>query len=356
VRSVRIKEERENNMLKVQEVFDIHAPNKSNKIINGECSGVLNWDDIRHPEMYKLYKVLVANHWIPSEIPMNKDKQQFAELTQTEQEAYKKIIGLLAVLDSMQTNFITDVGHYFTDSSLVAITAIINQQEVIHNQSYSYVLSSLVDYQTQKEVFEYWKHDKVLLERNLFISNVYQSFRDEKTPQTFFEAIVADMILEGIFFYSGFAFFYHLARHQKMLGTSQMISYIQRDEAQHAYFFGEVFKLLLTDFPELDTEENRAYVYNMIDRAVELETSWAHYVLDGVDGLDLEDFGRYIQFIANKRLQMMGLPKRYEGVDNCMPWIRPFSDEALNQTKTDFFEGKSRTYAKVTTENGFDDL
>lgn len=343
-------------MLQTQQVFNTEAPNKSNQIINGQCSGVLNWDDIRRPEMYKLYRVLIANHWIPSEIAMNKDKQQFAELSAAEQEAYKKIIGLLAVLDSMQTNFVTDVGQYLTDSSLVAIAAIINQQEVIHNQSYSYVLSSIADYQTQKEVFEYWKHDEVLQRRNLFIARLYQSFRDEKTPQTFLEALVADMILEGIFFYSGFAFFYNLARHQKMLGTSQMISYIQRDEAQHAYFFGEVFKMLLEDFPELNTDANRAFVYEKVEEAVQLETEWAHEVLAGIEGIDLAEFSAYIRYIANKRLQTMGFDKAYGGVDNCMPWIRPFSDEALNQTKTDFFEAKSRTYAKVTTVNGFDDL
>jgi len=343
-------------MLQKQKVFDTNAPNRSTKIINGECSGVLNWDDIRHPAMYKLYKVLIANHWIPSEISMNKDKQQFAELTPIEQDAFKKIIGLLAVLDSMQTNFVTDVGQYFTDSSLVAIAAIINQQEVIHNQSYSYVLSSLVDYQTQKDVFEYWKHDQVLLERNLFIADMYQRFRDDKTPQTFLEALVADMILEGVFFYTGFAFFYNLARHQKMLGTSQMISYIQRDEAQHTYFFGEVFQLLLADFPELDTKQNRFFVYEKMNQAVALEMKWARHVLTGVEGIDFDEFDRYIRYIVNKRLDMMGLEKAYEGVDNCMPWIRPFSDEALNHTKTDFFEGKSRTYAKVTKENGFDEL
>lgn len=343
-------------MLTRQKVFDTTAPNKSDKLIEGSCSSILNWDDIRKPEMYKLYKVLIANHWIPSEIPMNKDKLQFEQLTAQEQETYKKIIGLLAVLDSMQTNFVTDVGNYFTDSSLVAIAAIINQQEVIHNQSYSYVLSSITNYEVQKEVFEYWKKDEILLERNLFIAELYQRFRDEPTPATFFEAIVADMILEGIFFYSGFAFFYHLARQQKMLGTSQMISYIQRDEAQHAYFFGEVFKLLLTDFPELNTSERIQYVYDTIDQAVKLEEKWAHYVLNQIDGIDLDDFSRYIRFIANKRLKTMGLQPAYEGVDNCMPWIRPFSDEALNQTKTDFFEAKSRTYAKVSDDNGFDEL
>jgi len=342
--------------LKKQPIFDITAPNRSNRIIEGECSGVLNWNDIRLPQMYKLYKVLLGNHWIADEIPMNNDVSQFAELTERERETFKKIIGLLAVLDSMQTMFMGDVKDYLTDSSLEAIAAIIAQQEIVHNQSYSYVLSSLVSEKEQNEIFEYWKHDEVLLRRNLFIRDAYQEFRETPSPQTFFQAIVADMVLEGIFFYAGFAFFYNLARDQKMLATSQMISYIQRDEAQHAYFFGELYKQLLKDFPELDTETNKRFAFDFIDKAVKLETEWAEYVLDGIDGIDLDDFRDYIKFIANKRLRMMGLSAAYEDVSNCMPWIRPFSDEALNDTKTDFFESKSRTYAKAASDNGWDDL
>lgn len=214
--------------MRQQAIFNTNAPNKSTRIINGECSGILNWNDIRMPHMYKLYKVLLLNHWIADEIPMAKDAQQFALLPAEEQRTFKINIGLLAVLDSMQTMFVGDVKRYFTDSSLEAIAAIIGQQEVVHNQSYSYVLSSIVSEQEQREIFEYWKSDPVLLERNTFISDIYQKFRDEPSPQTFFEALVADLILEGIFFYSTFAFFYNLARDQKMMGTSQMVSYIQR--------------------------------------------------------------------------------------------------------------------------------
>ncbi|MEJ9209792.1 ribonucleotide-diphosphate reductase subunit beta, partial [Paenibacillus larvae] len=73
-------------MLTRQKVFDTTAPNKSDKIIEGSCSSILNWDDIRQPEMYTLYKVLIANHWIPSESPMNKDKLQLEQLTAQDQE------------------------------------------------------------------------------------------------------------------------------------------------------------------------------------------------------------------------------------------------------------------------------
>lgn len=342
--------------MKKQRIFNINAPNKSTKIIEGESSGILNWDDIRLPHMYKLYKVLLQNFWIADEIPMNKDANQFPELSEREKDAFKKTIGLLAVLDSMQTMFVGDVREYVTDSSFEAIAAIIGQQEVVHNQSYSYILSSLVSEAEQKEVFEYWKHDPVLLERNLFIADAYQDFRIDPNPQTFFKAIVADMVLEGIFFYAGFALFYNLARDQKMLATSQMISYIQRDENQHCYYFAEIYKQLMKDFPELDSPTNRQYTYDFIDQAIQLEASWARHTLYDIPGIDLEEFEDYVKFVGNKRLRLMGLDSAYEGVDNSMPWIKPFSDDALNDTKTDFFEGKPRTYAKASGENDWDDL
>ena len=42
--------------------------------------------------------------------------------------------------------------------------------------------------------------------------------------------IVANQCLEGVYFYNGFAAFYVLARSGKMLGSAQMIRFIQRDE------------------------------------------------------------------------------------------------------------------------------
>lgn len=361
INSTIVKGESSDMQLKKQGIFDITAPNKSTRIVLGECSGVLNWDDIRMPHMYKLYRVLLANHWIANEISMNKDKSNWLNLPDKERDTFKKIIGLLAVLDSMQTMFVGDIKDYLTDSSLQAIAAIIAQQEVVHNQSYSYVLSSLVSYEEQKEIFEYWKTNELLLKRNLFIKELYQDFRDNPTPQTMFKALVADLILEGIFFYAGFAFFYNLIRDHRpethrMAATTQMISYIQRDEAQHCYFFGEVFKQLRADFPELNTPEHDKYVYEMFARAVISEIEWAEYLLDGIDGIDLDEFRNYIRHIANLRLKTLGLPPMYEGVENSMPWIRPFTDEALNETKTDQFEAKPRSYSKVGDDNGFDEL
>ncbi|SES24822.1 ribonucleotide-diphosphate reductase subunit beta [Salipaludibacillus aurantiacus] len=339
-----------------RKLYDVSAPNASTGIISGRSSNVLNWDDVRFSWAYPLYKNMLGNFWTPFEINMSSDIKQFSSLTETEEDAFKKIIGLLAFLDSIQTDYAMHVSKYLTDSSLNALMTVLAFQEVVHNQSYSYVLSSLVNKDEQDEIFEYWKHDPVLRERNDFIAEGYESFVNNPTPQTLLESIVYDVILEGLNFYSGFSFFYYLAKNQKMVSTSTMINYINRDEQLHVYLFANIFKELRKECPELQTEENDKFVQETFVKAAELEIKWANYIIgDRIPEIPITDLEAYIKFMANKRVNELGVERPFEGYrTNPMKWIKVYED--VNQGKTDFFEQKSRQYTKVSEENGFDDL
>ncbi|MER2060598.1 MAG: ribonucleotide-diphosphate reductase subunit beta, partial [Niallia sp.] len=235
--------------MKKREIMNNSAPNKSTAIINGECSNILNWDDVRFKWAFPKYKKMLGNFWTPFEINMSPDMKQFPELTEYERDAFLKIIGLLALLDSIQTDYAGKVADYLTDSSVNALMIILAQQEVIHNHSYSYVLSSLVPAEKQNEVFEYWRKEPTLIKRNEFVTNGYKDFALEQTPMNLLKSIVYDVVLEGLFFYSGFAFFYSLARNQKMVSTSTMINYINRDEQIHVDLFVKIFKEILSQYP-----------------------------------------------------------------------------------------------------------
>jgi ribonucleoside-diphosphate reductase beta chain len=331
-------------------------PNKSTGIINGKSSGLLNWNDIAYPKMYDLYQTLLANFWKAQEINMQDDIKQWDSLSETEKDVFLRINTQLASLDSLQTPTMSQVMDYVTDSSFKAIFAVISQQEAVHNESYSYILSSLVPIGEQNERFNQAKMDPIVRKRNQLILDAYENFRENPTPQSLFQLCVNSINLEGIYFYAGFAFFYHLARQQKMLKTSTMISYIQRDEMQHAYFIAQFIRILLTENPALHTEENINYVYQTINEAVELEKEWAHYILVDIKGIDLQEFEEYVEYLANKRLRQLGLNNLYSEKINPMPWIQVFGDDMVNETKSDFFEQKSRTYSKVSQSNGFDEL
>ncbi|WP_163969392.1 ribonucleotide-diphosphate reductase subunit beta [Oceanobacillus halotolerans] len=331
-------------------------PNKSTGLFGGKSSGILNWNDIAYPHWYKIYKRLIGNYWQADEVNMSSDVRQFSSLTEPEKDAYLKIIGLLSTLDAPQTRTALLLSLYATDASVQSIMAVIAQQEAVHNESYSYVLSSVVSLDEQNESFQLGRKDPVLLKRNENLIEQYNAFVNEPSMENILKTMVYTALLEGMFFYSGFAFFYHLARNNKMVGTSTMISYINRDELEHGRFIAELFRATLAENPSYNTSDFVEWVYTHFEKSVDLEIEWSTYVLADVQGIDLDEMAGYIKYRANKMLRMMGLNEIYpDHTGNPMKWIRAYVDN-VDGTKTDFFEQKSRQYTKTSDLNGFDDL
>src|SRR5689334_7124847 len=105
-----------------RKLYNVDAPNRSTGMINGLSSNVLNWDDVRYGWAFKRYKRMLGNFWTPFEINMGEDTKQWGrELTEDEQNTFLKIIGLLAFLDSIQSDYSAKVADYITDSSVNAL-------------------------------------------------------------------------------------------------------------------------------------------------------------------------------------------------------------------------------------------
>lgn len=343
--------------LKLVKVLDPINPNKSTALFNGKFSGILNLNDIKYPHFYQHRKTIRALFWSADEIDMSPDIKQFYTMSKKEQDAFLKIIGLLATLDAPQTDVALRIADFTTDPSVKSIMSTIADQESEHNHSYSYVLSSIVDLATQNKAFELGRNDEILLVRNERLTEIYNEFSQNPTLTTLLKTMVYSVLLEGLFFYSGFAFFYNLARNQKMVSTSTMISYINRDELQHGKFMAELFRATLAENPEENTEEFVEWVYEQFRHSVEQEAIWSRYVLKGIDGIDLVEMDGYVKYRANKMLRMIGLEEIYpDCIDNPMKWIKAYAD-SFDDTKTDFFEQKNRQYVKASNDlNGFDDL
>src|SRR5699024_9230000 len=150
------------------------------------------------------------------------------------------------------------------------------------NESYSYVLSSVVSLAEQNESFDLGRKDPVLLKRNHAIMEHYNAFSKEPTIENLLKTMVYTALLEGMFFYSGFAFFYNLARHNIMVSTSTMVSYINRYDLEHGRFISELFRATLAENPQPHIPVFIEWVYDAFTQSVELEIEWSTYVLGNV--------------------------------------------------------------------------
>lgn len=326
------------------------------RLINGKTNGIANLNKNKYSWSKKIYDAMISNFWIPQEISLGNDANQYKNLTKEEQDAFDKIISFLVFLDSMVTNAVPLLANYITAPEVQILLTTHAFQEAVHSQSYAYILESVVSAQKRQKIYDLACTDEKMKKRNEYIANFHQSFLDNPTPQAFLKVVVAQFLLESIYFYSGFAFFYNMARNNKLTGVTQEISYINRDENVHMALFSSIFKELEKENPELFTEETYQEIYEMTRTAVEHEVEWANYAYgDSVEGLTIGLVEQYIKHTANIRLKSLGLEPLYPEVKkNPLPFISKMSN--FNSVKTDFFENKPINYSKAGAALALDDL
>ncbi|MGP1576075.1 MAG: ribonucleotide-diphosphate reductase subunit beta [Treponema sp.] len=318
------------------------------RMIGGNTTNLNDFNNMKYSWVSEWYRQAMNNFWIPEEINMNADVRDYRKLLPAEKAAYDKILSFLIFLDSIQTANLPNIGHYITANEVNLCLTIQAFQEAVHSQSYSYMLDSICSPDERTAVLYQWKNDTHLLKRNKFIGDLYNEFQDDKRVLAFLKVAVANYILEGIYFYSGFMFFYNLGRNNKMPGSVQEIRYINRDENTHLWLFRSIIRELQKEEPQLFTPENNEIFRGMIFEACEQEICWGHYVIgEDIPGLTKQMITDYIQYLGNLRCENLGFAPLYEGHEeepSSMSWVSQYSN--ANLIKTDFFEAKSTAYAK----------
>lgn len=329
------------------EFGDIEISKK--RIINGNTTNLNDFNNMKYSWVSDWYRQAMNNFWIPEEINLAQDLKDYGNLEEEERTAYDKILSFLIFLDSIQTANLSNINSYITASEVNLCLTIQAYQEAVHSQSYSYMLDTICSPEKRNAILFQWKDDDILLERNKFIGDLYNKFLAKPNTENFLKTVMANYILEGIYFYSGFMFFYNLERNGKMPGSAQEIRYINRDENTHLWLFRNIIKELKKEEPEIFTMEVVEELRSMMKSGVEREIAWGHYVIgDKIKGINKTVIEKYIKYLGNMRLKAIGLNKIYDDCDkNPAMWIDYYSD--ANQVKTDFFEAKSTAYAKAGT-------
>ncbi|MEA1918260.1 MAG: ribonucleotide-diphosphate reductase subunit beta [Campylobacterota bacterium] len=321
------------------------------KIFGGNPTGIFELNNIKYQWAYNLWEVMLNNTWFPKEVDMTRDVNDYKNLTVTEKQAYDKALSQLIFMDSLQTNNLIDnVNPYVTSPEINLILVRQSFEEALHSQSYAVMVDSIST--NSEEIYELWRRDMMLKHKNDAIAAVYDQLSENPTETNFVKACFANQILEGIYFYSGFAYIYTLARSGKMLGSAQMIRFIQRDEVTHLVLFQNLINTLKRERPDLFTKELEEDVYDMFKKAVDLEVQWGQYITQGqILGLTNDIVKQYIQFLADDRLRNVGMKPIYN-VDNPIKWVDDFAK--FNDQKTNFFEGTVTNYSKGSLS--FDDF
>jgi ribonucleoside-diphosphate reductase beta chain len=321
------------------------------KIINGGDADVMQLYPMRHQFAWDAYLVGNANHWLPTEISMQKDVEQWRlpnVLTADERKAFETVLGFFTTADSIAANnIVLAVYKHITSPEVRMYLLRQGYEEAIHTHAYQYIVESLGMSESKifnmyREVEAIYNKDNLVLTLNEGIFDPHFKTGTFANDQKFLEnLIVFSLIMEGIFFYSSFAVMFGFQRQGKLVGSAEQIQYIMRDESMHLNFGINMINTIKEEQPELWTKEFQDHIVDLVRRAVVLEYTFAREVFPrGIFGMNADGFKQYIEHIADRRLSRIGLPQQY-GVGNPFPWMSEAID--LNKEKN-FFETRVTEY------------
>lgn len=326
------------------------------KIIKGNSTNLFNLNNVKFSWATQLYRTMMANFWIPEKVDLTQDKNDYENLTVPEREAYDGILSFLIFLDSIQTNNVPNISDYVTAPEVNLLLSIQTFQEAIHSQSYQYIIESILPKESRDLIYDKWRDDKILFERNSFIAKIYQDFIEDASDRNFARVLVANYLLESLYFYNGFNFFYLLASRNKMVGTSDIIRLINRDELSHVVLFQKIIREIRAENPNFFDE---AEMKEMFQTAVEQEILWTEHIIGNrVLGITSQTTEAYTKWLANERLRTIGLETLYEGfTKNPYKHLEKFADtEGEGNVKSNFFEGTVTSYNMSSSIDGWEEF
>lgn len=297
------------------------------------------------------YKDGIANTWAPEEIPMQDDIEQWKSETALSSDERRLImwnLGFFSTAESLTANnIVLAVYNHVTNPE--ARQYLLRQafEEAVHTDTFIYCCDSLgLDpdeiYTMYTKIPSIEAKDDYVVELTKSVFNPNFTIDTPENIQKFVHDLVGYyVIMEGIYFYAGFAMMLALKRQKKMVGVGEQFEYIMRDESLHLAFGCDLINTIKDENPEIWTEAFQTELVELVKKAVELETV---YALDacprGLLGINAKQFIDYVEYVTDRRLERIGLPKVYNK-ENPFPWMSQSTD--LTKEKN-FFETRVTEY------------
>jgi ribonucleoside-diphosphate reductase beta chain len=329
----------------------INADDK--RLVNCKAVDVNQLMPLKYQWAWEYYLKGCANHWMPSEVPMQADTELWKSnrLTEDERHVIMRNLGFFSTAESLVgNNIVLAIFKHVTNPE--ARQYLLRQafEEAIHTHTFHYIVESLA--LDQREIFNMYHevnsiHDKDAFEMTLTTEIMQEGFTTD-TPEglrTFLKNMVGFyVIMEGIFFYSGFAMLLKFKSMNKMVGIGQQFEYIMRDESIHLNFGIDLINNIRAENPGVWDEAFEQEIRAMINKAVELEILYAQDTMPrGILGLNAGLFREYVQYIADRRFERLDMPTQY-GSKNPFPWMSEQMDLSKEQN---FFEKRVTEYQKA---------
>ncbi|WNC12228.1 class 1b ribonucleoside-diphosphate reductase subunit beta [Brevibacillus brevis] len=299
----------------------------------------VNWNRPDDDFTMTFWNQNIMQFWTDDEIPLSDDKMAWIELSQAERDTYKKVLGGLTLLDTVQGGVgMPKIMEHVDGLQRKAVLAFMGMMEQIHAKSYSSIFTTLASTEEIDEIFRWVEQNPHLQYKADRISSRYQSIQTEKD---LYMAMVASVFLESYLFYSGFFYPLYLSGQGKMTSSGEIIDLIVRDESIHGLYVGVLAQEV---FQRLSVKEQREAKEELYELLQDLHRNEEAYTAELYSSIGLaEEVHAYVRYNANKALMNLGLDPLFPEEE-----VNPIVLNGIRtQTKQhDFFSKKGNGYVR----------
>jgi ribonucleoside-diphosphate reductase beta chain len=303
-----------------------------------------------YPECYDAWKIQGQIHWLPDEVPLADDvKDWLRNLTEQERHLLTQIFRFFTQADIEVNNCY--MKHYmkiFKPIEVQMMLSAFSYMETIHIAAYAHLLDTVGMPEVEYQAFMKYKEmkDKYDYMQDF---NVNSKLDIAKTMAVF------GAFTEGLQLFASFAMLLNFQRFGKMKGMCQIVAWSVRDETLHTNSIIKLFRTFINENKELWNDELKSFLYNACETIVTHEDAFIDLAFEfegAIEGMEASDIKKYIRYIADRRLNQLGLNSIYNIESNPLPWL----DEILGAPEhTNFFENRVTEYAKAATKGTWDE-
>lgn len=303
----------------------------------------------RYPWAYEAWLQQQRVHWLPEEVPMADDIRDWkTKLTESEKNLLTQIFrfftqGDIEVNDCYMQHYM----RVFKPVEVKMMLSAFSNIESVHVASYSHLLDSLG--MPESEYSAFLGYDQM---RNK--SNYMKRFNTDNPYDIALTLAAFGAFTEGLQLFSSFAILLNFPRFNKLKGMGQIIAYSVRDETLHCENIIKLFHTWVQENPEIDKGKLHKDLLDICMEILDIEDNFIDLAFEqgGVEGLAPEEVKQYIRYIAQRRLQQLGIADLIYDLPNPLPWL----DTELNGVEhANFFEAKVTGYTKAATTGDWGD-
>ena len=335
---------------------------------------IQRFEEVKYNKLTKFEAEARGFFWVPEEISLTKDANDFKEATDTVRHIFTSNLLRQTALDSLQGRGPSQI---FTPvCSIPELEALMYAwtffETNIHSRSYSHIIRNI--YSVPKEMFNTIHDTKEIIDMASSVGNYYEALHlvncrkelgeavtEKEHIRAIWLALHASYALEAFRFMVSFATSLAMVENRIFIGNGNIISLILQDEILHKDWTAWIINQVVKEDPRFARakQECEAEVYEMYLDVIREEKAWADYLFQKgpVIGLNAQILKDFVDYTAVGALKEIGVKYQAPAPKSTpIPWFMKHVNTSNKQTALQESESTNYVIGVMSDSLNYDEL